>query len=235
MTTTTTTTQFTYTLYTFYNSSCSARVRIACHLKGISLQYKYIDLLTSGQNAPSYAALNPSEFVPLLIVTEPSTGNEVARISQSTAILEYLDETYPEAACRLLPTGPLARAQVRELWGVIACDTQPVTNQRIVKYLKAHGQGEWEQEWQSHFLLKGLKAYDAIARRSAGKWSVGNEVSLADVALVCAVDRARRYKVDLDGLEVVRRVDGQMRELEAYKRGGWRGQEDAPEGVREKL
>ncbi|KPI36473.1 putative glutathione S-transferase [Cyphellophora attinorum] len=155
MATTTTKPQYTYTLYTFYNSSCSARVRIACHLKSIPLQYKYIDLLTSGQNAPSYAALNPSEFVPLLVVTDSASGDEVARISQSTAILEYLEETVPDAACRLLPTDALARAQVRELWGVIACDTQPVTNQRIVKYLKAHDQGGWEQEWQSHFLLKG--------------------------------------------------------------------------------
>ena len=235
MATTTTTSStphpYTYTLYTFFNSSCSARVRIACHLKSIPLTYQYIDLLISAQNSPAYAALNPSEFVPLLIVTSTSSGTEVARLSQSSAILEYLEETHPSPT-KLLPADPLQRAKVRELWSVIACDTQPVTNQRIVKFIKPRGLDEFE--WQGHFMAKGLAAYEALAKRSAGKWSVGDEVTLADVALMPALDRARRYKVDIGQWEVISRVEGQMRELDAYKRGSPAGQEDAPAAMKEK-
>ncbi|ETN36399.1 maleylacetoacetate isomerase [Cyphellophora europaea CBS 101466] len=225
----------TYTLYTFFGSSCSARVRIACHLKSIPLTYQFIDLLTSGQNAPAYAALNPSQFVPLLVVHDATTGAEVAKISQSVAILEFLEETATGVFndVRLLPpsTESVARAKVRELLGVIVADTQPVTNQRVVKWIVPRGVDELE--WQGHFMRKGLEAYEKLARGCAGKWSVGDEISLADVALVAAVDRALRYKVDVQReFPTVARIDEAMRETEAYKRGGFRSQPDTPEGMR---
>lgn len=222
----------TYTLYTFFGSSCSARVRIACHLKSIPLNYEFIDLLTAGQNAPSYAALNPSQFVPLLVVHDAASGAEVAKISQSTAILEYLEET-TDTPVKLLPRDPVQRAKVRELLGVVAADTQPVTNQRIVKYIVPRGLDE--QEWQHHFMRTGLAAYEKIAAGSAGKWSVGDEVSFADVALVAAVDRGMRYKVDMAEFPTVARIDRAMRETEGYKKGGFRSQPDTPEGMRQKL
>ena len=222
--------KYTYTLYTFFGSSCSARVRIACHLKSIPLTYKFIDLLTAGQNAPSYAALNPSEFVPLLVVHDAATGAEVAKISQSTAILEYLEET-ASSAVKLLPANdPLGRAKVRELLGVIVADTQPVTNQRIVKWIVPRGVDE--HEWQHHFMRKGLAAYEKLASESAGKWSVGDELSLADIALVAAVDRGLRYKVDMTEFPTIRRIDAAMRETEGYKKGGFRTQPDTPESMR---
>lgn len=219
----------TYTLYTFFGSSCSARVRIACHLKSIPLNYKFIDLMTAGQNAPSYASLNPSQFVPLLVVHDAASGAEVAKISQSTAILEYLEET-SGAEVRLLPQDPVAKAKVRELLGVIAADTQPVTNQRIVKWIVPRGVDE--QEWQGHFMRDGLKAYEGICGPSAGTWSVGDQISLADVYLVAAVDRANRYKVDLGEFPTVARIDKAMRETEAYQKGGFRSQPDTPESMR---
>lgn len=220
----------TYTLYTFFGSSCSARVRIACHLKSIPLNYQFIDLMTAGQNAPSYAALNPSQFVPLLVVHDAATGAEVAKISQSTAILEYLEETVTDAPVKLLPADPVRRAKVRELLGVVAADTQPVTNQRIVKYIVPRGLDE--QEWQHHFMHTGLAAYEKIAAGSAGKWSVGDEVSLADVALVAAVDRGMRYKVDMGEFPTIARIDRAMRETEGYQKGGFRAQPDTPESMR---
>lgn len=222
--------KYSYTLYTFFGSSCSARVRIACHLKSIPLKYEFIDLLTAGQNAPTYAALNPSEFVPLLVVHDATTGAEVAKISQSIAIIEYLEETVTESPVKLLPSDPLARAKVRELLGVIVADTQPVTNQRIVKYIVPRGVDE--QEWQHHFMRKGLAAYEKLASVSAGQWSVGDEISLADIALVPAVDRAARYKLDLAEFPTIARIDKAMRETEAYKKGGFRSQPDTPEAMR---
>jgi maleylacetoacetate isomerase len=220
----------TYTLYTFYNSSCSARVRIAAALKSIPLNYKFIDLLTAGQNAPEYASLNPSEFVPLLLVHSPTSENPILRLSQSTAILEYLDEVHPSAV-KLLPKDPLTRAKVRELMGVIACDTQPVTNQRIVKYIKPRGLDE--AEWQGHFMATGMRAYELLCREGAGRWSVGDEISLADVYLIAACDRARRYKLDIEQWPTIARIERQMRETEAYRAGGFRSQPDTPDAVRE--
>lgn len=220
----------TYTLYSFFGSSCSARVRIACHLKSIPLQYQFIDLMTAGQNAPSYAALNPSQFVPLLVVHDATSGLEVAKISQSTAILEYLEETTDSTVSLLPRNDPLARAKVRELLGVIVADTQPVTNQRIVKWIVPRGVDE--QEWQHHFMRTGLAAYEKLASTSAGTWSVGDAISLADVALVAAVDRGMRYKVDMSEFPIVERIDRAMRETEGYKKGGFRAQPDTPEGMR---
>jgi maleylacetoacetate isomerase len=219
----------TYTLYTFYNSSCSARVRIAASLKSIPLTYKFIDLLTAGQNAPDYASLNPSEFVPLLLVHSPDSSTPILRLSQSTAILEYLDEVHPSPT-KLLPKDPITRAKVRELMGVIACDTQPVTNQRIVKYIKPRGLDE--AEWQGHFMATGMRAYELLCREGAGKWSVGDEISLADVYLIAACDRARRYKIDIEQWPTIARIEKQMRDTEAYRAGGFRSQPDTPENVR---
>jgi maleylacetoacetate isomerase len=223
--------RYKYTLYTFFGSSCSARVRIGCHLKSIPLEYKFIDLLTAGQNAPSYAALNPSEFVPLLVVHDANSGAEVAKISQSVAILEFLDEVETDCSVRLLPSDPFQRAKVKELLGVISADTQPVTNQRIVKYIVPRGLDE--QEWQGHFMRKGLAAYEKLASVSAGKWSVGDEISLADIALVPAVDRGTRYKIDVEKeFPTIARIDKAMRQTEAYQKGGFRSQPDTPESMR---
>ena len=224
-----------YMLYTFFGSSCSARVRIACHLKGIPLEYRFVNLLKAGQAAPEYTELNPSQAVPLLVVTDAATGAEVVSISQSVAILEYLEETNAgsNSDVKLLPppSDPVARAKVRELVGVVAADIQPVTNQRIVKYITPRGVDE--NEWQLHFMGVGLRAYEKIVSRSAGKWSVGDQISLADVMLVAAMDRANRYKVDVSDLPTVRRLDGQMRQTEAYEKGCFRSQPDTPEEMRQ--
>lgn len=163
----------------------------------------------------------------------------MATISQSGAIIEFWEEVWPLEPF-LLPAGKeraLERAKVRELWGVIACDTQPVTNQRVVRRLKEVSVGEKEGEWQAEFMETGLKAYEELMKRGGfggGRFSVGDEVTMADVALVAAVDRARRYKVEVGGvgLEGVGRVDANVRALEAYKKGGFRGQEDTPVGQR---
>ena len=243
-------------LHTYFRSSCSARVRIALHLKGLSdpenLTYTYIPLLTSAQLSPAYTSLNPSASVPTLTITpssnssstSTSNSNEKIVIRQSVAILEFLEEYFTgDGTMRLLPppNDPVNRARVRELVNIISCDTQPVTNLRILKRIKIliceGGEGGGEQalkDWAKEFMGKGLEAYDRVAERYAGRYSVGDEVTLADVCLVPAVEGALRYGVGVEGLGsgTVWRVFGELKGMDAFRRGGWREQEDTPEEFR---
>ena len=236
-------------LHTYFRSSCSARVRTALHLKGLSspenLTYTFIPLLTSAQLSPTYTSLNPSASVPTLTVTPSANSNsdEKIIIRQSVAILEFLEEYFTgDGIMRLLPppSDPVGRARVRELVNIISCDTQPVTNLRILKKVKTlsdEGGGGGDQamkDWAKDFMGKGLEAYDRVAEAYAGRYSVGDEVTLADVCLVPAVEGALRYGVDVEGLGsgTVWRVFGELRGLDAFRRGGWRWQEDTPEEFR---
>lgn len=239
-------------LHSYFRSSCSARVRIALHLKGLSspenLTYTYIPLLTSAQLSPTYTSLNPSASVPTLTVTpfsnSNSNSNEKIVIRQSVAILEFLEEYFTgDGIVRLLPppNDPVNRARVRELVNIISCDTQPVTNLRILKRIKTltreGGEGGGDQamkDWAKEFMGKGLEAYDRVAEGYAGRYSVGDEVTLADVCLVPAVEGALRYGVGVEGLGsgTVWRVFGELKGMDAFKKGDWRWQEDTPEEFR---
>ncbi|PVH69677.1 Maleylacetoacetate isomerase [Cadophora sp. DSE1049] len=225
-------------LHTYFRSSCSARVRTALHLKGLSssVTYTYIPLLTSAQLSPSYTSLNPSASVPTLTLT---TSNEKIVIRQSVAILEFLEEYFSSPdIIRLLPpvSDPVGRARVRELVNIVACDVQPVTNLRVLKKVKTiAGEDKGDQamkEWAKDFMGKGLEAYDRVAEGYAGEYSVGDEVSMADVCLAPAVEGAVRYGVDVERLKTVWRVYNAVKVLDAFKQGDWRHQEDTPEEFR---
>ena len=225
----------TYTLYTFFGSSCTARVRIAAHLKGIPLEYKFIRLHKGDQFGEEYVdIINPSACVPALIVHED--GKDVATITQSVAIIEYLDETVDGEVKLLLPASePLMRAKVRELTNVVVCDIQPLTNMRVFKHVESLAQeGKYtEDDWQRHWMALGLKAYEKLVRESTGKYSVGDCPTMADVCLVAAVDRAVRYNVDMSQFPCIERIDKEIRELDAYKKGNFRSQPDTFRSVRE--
>lgn len=226
--------QYKYTLYTYFRSSCSARIRIAAHIKGITLEYKYIHLVKGEQLGSDYTALNPSGSVPTLIVTDTKTGEVVAKIRQSIAILEYFEEARPELP-KLLPgvDDPVRRARVRELVDVVACDIQPVTNLRVLNYIKPHNIEA--QAWQSHFMTIGFRAYEGLVKEYAGKYSVGDELTLADCALAPAVDGALRFGVDVKGeFPQTWRVWENLKQIEAFKQGRWDNQEDTPEELRGK-
>ena len=195
----------TYELYSYYRSSCSARVRIAAHLKLIPLTYKFIHLLKAEQLASDYCAdINPSGSIPTLVVTQQSSPTPPkALIRQSVAILEYLDEVHPNPSLLGTSTGqrpdPLLRARIRELANIIACDIQPVTNLRIIKRIRelAPNDPQAVPRWQKEFMTNGLKAYEQILASSSasgdvkqGKYSVGDSVTMADVCLAPAVDGA---------------------------------------------
>jgi maleylacetoacetate isomerase len=213
-------------LHTYFRSSCSARVRTAAHYKNIPLTYSYIHLLKSDQTSPEYTLTNPSASVPTLTVT--SSGSAPIVIRQSIPILEFLEEYFPNTP-RLLPENPVERARVRELVNIIASDLQPVTNLRILKAVKKLDGEQAPTEWAKNWMGRGLEAFDKVAEGYAGKYSVGDEVSMADMVLAPAVEGALRYGVDLDGLKTVKRVFENVRGLEAFKKGDWRHQPDTPE------
>lgn len=217
-----------YELYSYFRSSCSARVRIAAHYKGIELSYKFIHLLKNDQQSSEYTALNPSKNVPTLVVRE--NGSEFL-IRQSVAILEYFEERHSDQP-KLLPSisDPGARAKVRELVNVVACDIQPVTNLKVLN--KVRPLGVDAQEWQHDWMSDGLEAFEQIARLSAGKFAVGDEVSLADVVLAPAVDNAMRFKVDISRFPTVNRIYQEAQKLDAFQKGGWKAQPDTPEDLR---
>jgi len=218
-----------YELYTYFRSSCSARVRIAAHWKGIELKYKYIHLLKNEQQDSDYVdKRNPGKTVPTLVVRED--GKEIL-IRQSVAMLEYLEEAHPNLP-KLLPpaSDPVARARVRDLVNIVACDIQPVTNLRILN--KVRPLGVAAEQWQQEFMSAGLEAYEKIASSTAGKFSVGDEVTLADVVLVPAVDGASRFKVDISLFPNVKRIFDEAQKLEAFQKGSWKTQPDTPEELR---
>jgi maleylacetoacetate isomerase len=219
-------------LHTYFRSSCSARVRTAANLKGIPLTYSFINLLKNEQTSASYSTINPCHSVPTLTITKPGPHGRTFAIRQSVAILEYLEEQFPQRS--LLPSREdvEGRAKVRELVNIIANDVQPPTNLRILTRVKALG-GDGPT-WAKELMEEGLQAYEAVARECAGEYSYGSEVTMADVVLAPAVEGALRWGVDISKMPTVKKVYENIRGLEAFEKADWKHQEDTPEELRSK-
>lgn len=219
------------TLHTYFRSSCSARLRIALHLK--SLPYTSIPInLLKGEQLGDKNTINPSSTVPTLTLTD-ATG-KTTTITQSLAALEYLDEAFPDTPQLLPPVSdPGARATVRTLADIISCDVQPVTNLRILKRVAPFGVDR--AEWSKELIEDGFKAYEAIAKESAGVFSVGDVITLADLCLLPAVWGAQRSGVDLGPYPTIVRVAERLEGEEAVKKGHWTTQQDTPEEFRKSL
>jgi maleylacetoacetate isomerase len=213
------------TLHTYFRSSCSARIRIALHLKGITYVPIYVNLLQNEQSAQAHLAINPSGTVPTLVIEQES--KEPIKITQSLAALEYLEEAFPEKGPALLPSNPESRAIVRTLANIIACDVQPVTNLRILKRVAPLGADR--ADWSKDLILDGLRAYEAIVAGSAGTFSVGDQITLADLCLIPAAWGAERVGVDLDLFPVTCGIVKNLENEEAVQLGHWRTQGDTPE------
>ncbi|HLV29821.1 MAG TPA: maleylacetoacetate isomerase, partial [Burkholderiaceae bacterium] len=180
-------------LYSYFRSSAAYRVRIALNLKGLEYETVPVHLLKDGgqQHSDAYKALNPTELIPTLVDGELAIG-------QSMAILEYLEEAYPEPA--LLPPDPAGRARVRAIAQSIACDIHPLNNLRVLKHLK-RGLGvddATKDEWYRHWINVGLTSVEALlaGNPATGRYCHGDQVTLADVVLVPQVFNARRYDCD---------------------------------------
>lgn len=218
----------TVTLYTYFRSSCSARLRIALHLKNIPFTSVFVNLLRDEQSSQAHREINPSGTVPALTIQRDSAPP--VTITQSLAALEYLDEAFPTKGPSLLPSDPESRALVRTLASIIACDVQPVTNLKILKRVAPLGADR--AAWSKDLIEDGLRAYEAIVTRSAGKFSVGDQITLADICLVPAAWGAERVGVDLAAFPVTNGIVKRLEMEEAVKLGHWRAQGDTPEEFR---
>ncbi|KIN05074.1 hypothetical protein OIDMADRAFT_177398 [Oidiodendron maius Zn] len=221
-------------LYSYFRSSCSARVRIACHLKGINLRYKYVNLLKSEQLSSEYTGTNPCATVPTLIIPASNALNETKSdivIRQSVAVLEFLEEFSGYAdKPKLLPQNALDRYKVRELVDVVCCDVQPPSNMNILKRVDSLNSDR--TVWAKEVMSRGLAAYESLLVSYAGKYSFGDEITMADVCLAPAVEGAMRWGVDIAGFPNISRVYSAIRVVDAFVKGDWRHQEDTPEEFR---
>ncbi|HMN87750.1 MAG TPA: maleylacetoacetate isomerase [Bauldia sp.] len=197
-------------LYTFFRSSTSYRVRIALALKGLPYEPRFVSLPKMEHRADDYVAVNPQGLVPTLV----EDGHVIA---QSLAILEYLEEVYPEPP--LLPKDPLARAYVRGLCQVIACEMHPLNNTRVLKWLESRWglSADDRNEWYGHWIAEGFRAFEATLLKEArfGRYSLGDAVTMADVCLLPQVANARRFNVDIAAFPLVVAIADRIAEIPA--------------------
>jgi maleylacetoacetate isomerase len=197
-------------LYDYFRSSAAYRVRIALNLKGLATERRFIHLRRGEQRAPAYLELNPQGFVPLLVVGDK-------RLTQSLAIIEYLEEMHPAPA--LLPLTPEDRAWVRAVALAIACDIHPLNNLRILKYLgKELGVEEPKRdEWYRHWIADGFTALETqLEERAGGAFCLGNDPTLADICLVPQVANAHRLEVPMDAFPRIRAINDACLALPAF-------------------
>lgn len=205
-------------LYSYFRSSASYRVRIALNLKGLDVEQVGVHLVKEGgqQLQAAYRAINADALVPSL-VDDALTGPNHA-LNQSLAIIEYLDEAYPDIP--LLPKSPADRAYVRSLVLSIACDIHPINNLRVLRYLTDTLKVEEAQKdaWYRHWVEQGLGALETTVNRSgtAGAFCFGDTPTIADCCLVPQLYNARRFKCDTTGLDTLLRIDANCMDREAF-------------------
>ncbi len=209
-------------LYGFFRSSAAFRVRIALNLKGLGYETASIHLRRGEQRAPAFLKLNPQALVPALV-----EGDHV--LTQSLAIVEYLDEMHPNVP--LLPNTPDGRARVRALAQIIACEIHPLGNLRVLQHLaKELKQDEPAvQRWFNHWIALGFQAFEGLIAGHAetGKFCHGDQPGLADVCLVPQVFNARRYDLDLKPYPTLMRIFDNCMALPAFDRAQPSKQPDA--------
>ena len=211
-------------LYTYYRSSAAYRVRIALHLKRLTYDAVPVHLTRTGgeQRQPDYLALNPAGLVPTL-------DDDGVVLTQSLAIIEYLDETHPQPA--LLPGAATERARVRALAQAIACDIHPINNLRVLQYLtREFGVSDAQKNaWYRHWVEVGLEAVEAMLADDPGTgvFCHGDTPTRADCCLVPQVFNARRFDCDLGALPTVMRIVGHCEAMDAFQRAAPAAQPDA--------
>ncbi len=210
------------TLYSYWRSSAAYRVRIALGLKGLAYRQVPVHLVKDGgqQHAADYTALNPQELVPLLVDGE-------ARIAQSLAILEYLDETHPQPG--LLPRDALQRAQVRALSLHIACDIHPLNNLRVLQYLSGPlaVADEAKTAWIRHWVETGLHALEEGVTNWSGPLSLGERPGYFEACLIPQLYNARRFDCDLSGCPRLLAIAARCELLESFQQAAPEVQPDA--------
>jgi maleylacetoacetate isomerase len=197
-------------LYDYFRSSAAFRVRIALNLKNLQAERRYIHLRKGEQRAPGYLEMNPLGLVPTLLVGD-------RRLTQSLAIIEYLDERHPLPP--LLPAGQEDRAWVRSIALAIACDIHPIDNLRVLQYLEKIGvAAPARDEWYKHWITEGFNAIEPqLAARAKGPFCFGDAPTLADVFLVPQVANSQRFRMPLDAWPRIRDINLACLALPAFE------------------
>lgn len=202
-------------LYDYYRSTACYRVRIALEYKGLPYETSSVHLVDHGgeQHHPEYRAVNPQGLVPTLDING-------ATLTQSLAIIEYLDDVYPEKP--LLPQDPFARAQIRSLALMVACDIHPLNNLRVLQQLKHdfHATEEQTTHWYHHWLKKGFDAFEARLQQLPRSEDVcyGDRVSLADVCLIPQVYNANRFHFSYEHYPLIQRINTYCLQMDAFSK-----------------
>ncbi|MFQ5993664.1 MAG: maleylacetoacetate isomerase [Acidiferrobacterales bacterium] len=211
-------------LYTYFRSSAAFRVRIALNLKRLDYQSHSVHLVRDGgqHKRPEYLELNPQGFVPTLI-------HDGRVLTQSLAIIEYIDEVYPDPP--LLPETVGERAYVRSLAEIVACDIHPLNNQRVLKYLTGR-LGHEEQarlDWYKHWIHEGFEAFEThlTSNLDAESYCYGGSPTLADVCLVPQVFNAKRFNCDLSAYPMIQQIHEHCMRLAAFQAAAPENQADA--------
>jgi maleylpyruvate isomerase len=210
------------TLHTYFRSSASYRVRIALHLKGLDARHVFVHLNRGGgeQFSEHFRALNPQALVPVY-----SEGD--VTLTQSLAIMEYLEEKHPSPP--LLPATLEARARARQIAMAIACDIHPINNLRILKYLTGTlgASEDAKNAWVKHWVGLGLAALEEELATTAGTFCVGEQATIADCCLVPQLFNAQRFGVDLSAYPTLQRIDAACQALPAFRDAHPAAQPDA--------
>ncbi len=211
-------------LYTYWRSSAAYRVRIGLELKGLAWEARPVHLVRDGgeQHRDAYRALNPQQQVPTLL-------HEGYVLTQSLAILEYLDERFPQVP--LLPADAAGRARVRALAQLVACDIHPINNLRVMQYLERSLQlpADARTQWTLHWIAEGFAAMEALLAnsRDTGAFCHGDRPGLADICLLPQLYNAHRFGLDLAPYPTLRRIEAACQALDAFERARPEHQLDA--------
>lgn len=207
-------------LYSYFRSSTSYRVRIALNMKGVAYDLMPINILKGEHREAAYVAINPSQGVPAL-------KEDGHILTQSLALLDYIDERWPTPP--LLPSDPAAKAQVRALCQIVACDIHPINNLRVLNYLTGTLQltEEQKKDWMQHWLAEGLLALEAMVKPLASDYCFGNQLTLADICLVPQVFNAERFGHDMAAYPTLKAIAERCRALPAFERAHPANQPDA--------
>ena len=218
-----------FELFSFWRTSATYRVRVAFNLKGVQPQERNVNLDAGEQRGEAFLKINPMGAIPALI--DHLDGQSKTPLTQSLAILEFLDETYPTP--RLLPADTHGRARVRSIAAMLAADTHPLITPRVKKYLTTAGKFDdaaW-RAWQIHWFSTGLQALEQRLANEpeTGTFCHGETATIADICLASIVVVMRVFKIDVDGIPTVLRIMGNCEKLDAFAKADPMKQVGAPQ------